>query len=428
MTALNDPVPLRENLAWVTFATAIYLPHRYGAVGGTLVQYDRARLNFVWADHGVQSIDAVLVNGIPATDWTWANVIDVAGRPVAMVTFQQPVDIDATPFARGRGKLHPTTGALMTDPAAILWDLFANICGRDITESQLSQFSIACILAGVEAAGSIESPDTAQTIARAICASVGALYCADAPGLAFLWPAVSPVPALATVDGTLGIVATASAPLSSICNDYTIRYDFEGDSPRQSVQLEAPDSVKRYGRRAATLDAHWTSSPRTAVNVAQRALQQSARAQWAVHVDGMKRRLQVGQGVSLAHPVIPATGTHQVLTRSLTLSSGLTSIDLSVPIGSVPATRIVQQSEAFDPQTYASVGVQTVGSDRVLTFTNADGTPIVNAQVTLDGNLTRQTDSSGRVSFPASAMPPGIHTLHVVTADGRTLDSSTIVQ
>ncbi len=428
MIALNDPVPLRENLDWGTFGTAVYLPHRYGAVGGQLIQYDRARLNFVWADHFVESIDSVLVNGVQATDWTWANVIDVTGQAVAMVTFQQPVDLDVTLIARGKGKLHPRTGARMADPAAILWDLFANICGRDITESQLSQFSIACVLAGVEAAGSIESPDTAQTIARAICASVGALYCADAPGLAFLWPAVSQVPALATVDGTVGIVAAASAVLSGICNDYTIRYDFEGDSPRQSVQLEAPDSVKRYGRRTATLDAHWTSSTRTAVNVAQRVLQQSARAQWTVHVDGMKRRLQVGQGVSLEHPAIPATGTHQVLTRSLTLSSGLTSIDLSVPIGSVPATRILQQSEAFDPQTYASAGIQTVGSDRVITLTNSDGTPIANAQVTLDGTLTRQSDSSGRVSFPASAMPPGTHVLHIITADGRTLDSSVLVQ
>ena len=155
MIALTDKIPLRQNVVWGTFSKAEFIPHRYGAVGGKLVQYDRQRLNFVWADHPVESIDQVLVNGLPATGWTWANVIDVTGHPVAMVTMQQPVDIGATIIARGKGKLHPATGARMTDPAAILFDILANICGRSVTESSFGTFSAACAARGLEAAGSI---------------------------------------------------------------------------------------------------------------------------------------------------------------------------------------------------------------------------------------------------------------------------------
>jgi hypothetical protein len=63
----------------------------------------------------------------------------------------------------------------------------------------------------------------------------------------------------------------------------------------------------------------------------------------------------------------------------------------------------------------------------VLTITNDDGTPTVNAAVTLDGKLTRFSDSSGHVAFPATAMPAGAHTIDILTSDGRALSTTVLV-
>jgi hypothetical protein len=427
MIALTDPIPLRQNTAWGTFPStaAVYIPHRYGACGGALVQYDRQRTQFVWADHPVESIDDVLVNGVAATGWTWANTKDVTGHAVAMVTFNQAVDLGATVIARGKGKQHPGTGARMTDPAAIAWDILANICGRDVTESSFAEFSAACSARGLEASGSIESADPVMAILIAVCSSVGGLYSSATKPV--LWPGGSVGPVLSQVSPTQGHTLTASAKIADIVNDLTIRYEFESGSPRQSLQLEAPDSVAKFGRRKLVIDAAWISAARTAYDVAARLLAQRARAQWTTRAEGLKRAMSIGQAVSLAHPVIPVGGSQTVLTTEYDFSTALTAIELSVPVGSSPAVRIVQQSQAFDPQSYAGIGVQTIGNDRVLTITNDDGTPTVNAAVTLDGKLTRFSDSSGHVAFPATAMPAGAHTIDILTSDGRALSTTVLV-
>jgi len=424
--ALTDPLPLRQNVVWGTFPStaAVCIPHRYGVVGGALVQYDRQRTQFVWADHAVESIDAVLVNGVPASGWTWANVKDVTGHPVAMVTMQQPVDLGTIPTARGKGKLHAGTGARMTDPAAILWDILANICGRNVAESSFATFSAECSARGLEAAGSIEKADPVMAVLIAVCSSVGGLYSPAGP---VLWPGGHSGPVLSQIDSDLGHVLTASARVSDIVNDLTIRYEFESDSPRQSLQLEAPDSVTRFGRRPLVVDAAWISSARTAYDVAARILAQRARVQWSTRVEGVKRALRVGDSANLAHAVLPVTGAQTVLAAEYDFANSLTAIELSAPVGSSPFIRIIQQSEAFDPQSYAGIGVQTIGNDRVLTITDNDGTALVNAAVTLDGKLTRFSDSSGHVSFPAIAMAPGSHTIDVLTAGGRTLSTTVLV-
>jgi hypothetical protein len=47
--------------------------------------------------------------------------------------------------------------------------------------------------------------------------------------------------------------------------------------------------------------------------------------------------------------------------------------------------------------------------------------------VTLDGKLTRFSDSSGHVAFPATAMPAGAHMIDILTADGRPLSTTVLV-
>lgn len=423
MTPLSAPIPLRSSSVWAGYREAVPIPHRYGSASGSLIQYNAERTQFVWADHAVQSVDEVLVGGQVVGDWVFRNTVDSTGHTVAMVEFGQPQDEGVTLLARGRGKMHPTDGRAMLNPADVVWDVLANLAGRDVTTAQLSEFRRDCEREGLEVGGSIDSGDSVQSIVRAICESVGAVYCADMPGLCKLWPGTTPPPRATITEGTL----TAKAGLDDITTELIIQFAHEGNQPRGSVRMDAPDAVARLGLRSDTLQAKWLASARVAVSVGKRLLQQRARKQYEIRFQS-SRSLSVGDGIALNHPNSPANGTHMVLARETNLDTGASVATVRAPVGDAPVVRLVNQSGAFDPAQYANATVANAGSDRILTLVEQDGRPIANAAVQLDGGITRYTDSAGRVSFPVSAMPAGEHTLSILTTDNRTLTMTVLVQ
>jgi hypothetical protein len=422
MRPLSLPLPLRDTTAWGGYREAVPIPHRYGATAGALLQYNASRTEFAWAGHAVEAIDEVLVDGLPVGDWDWRNAVDAQGLPVALVRFGQPQNEGAALLARGRGKLDARRGGVMTNPADVVADVLA-LAGRDVPASALADFRRACSAAGLEVGGSIETAETAQTVLRGICESIGAIVCADMPGWCRLWPGSAPAAPRATVrDGDL----SASVSSDGLVNDLTIAYAHEDGQPRASLRLEAPDSIAAYGRRPATLEARWVTSARVAAAVGTRLLQQSARPVWAVSV-AASRALQVGDALALAHPASPVGGVHPITARELDLDAGGARLSINAPVGDVPAVRLIAQSSAFEPARYAGLSVETAGGERILTLREETGAPIVGAAVTLDDALTRYTDGAGRVAFPVATMPPGEHMLAIKTADGRTLTTTVLI-
>lgn len=421
MIALTAPLPLRLSSVWSGYREAKPIPHRYGDTAGAPLQFNPQRTQFVWADHAVAGIDDLLIDGQPAGGWTWQNTTDETGHAIARIDLTQPADEGAQLLARGRGKLHSATGATMTNPADVVWDVLANIAGRDVTTGMLAEFRRECERAGLTVGGSIEAADSVQAIVRAICAAVGAVFCG--PATFRLWPGGDVPASRASI--TQGEVE-CTARLDGLCNDLTIQYAHADGQARASLRLEAPDSVSAYGRRADTLEARWLASARVAAAVGTRLLQHRARPVWALRVRPA-RAVAVGDALTLAQPSLPASGRHLVLGITRSLDDGTVDADVAVAMGDLPAVRLVSQSTAFDPTQYAGVSATTQGDQRILTLKEDDGRPIVNAAVTLDGRITHYTDAAGRVSFSADSMPPGEHTLVIVTTDGRTLTTTVLI-
>lgn len=421
MRPLSLPLPLRETTAWAGYREAVPIPHRYGDASGTLLQYNATRTEFAWADHAVVSIDEVLVDGVPVGEWDWRNGVDASGHAVAIVRFGQPQDEGAQLMARGRGKRHPASGELMTNPADVVADVLA-LAGRSVPASQLAEFRRACIAAALDVGGGIEAAESAQSVLRALCASVAAIVSADMPGWCRLSPGVTPAPRATVRTGEL----SAQAASDALVNDLTVTYAHEDGSPRASVRLEAPDSIALYGRRSETLDATWVRSARVAASVGQRVLEQRARPNWAITI-AVDRPLSLGDSIALAHPLSPVTGTYVITSREIDLDSGRATVSITAPVGDVPVVRLVAQSAAFEASTYAGVGIDTVGGERIATLREETGAPIVGAAVTLDGTITRYTDAAGRVSFPVATMPPGEHTLVIRTVDDRMLTTTVLI-
>lgn len=426
MRPLSDLIPLRKTTVWGGFREAKLLPHRYGTTSGELFQYDQARKIFVWADHASEGIDEVLVNGLTAGGWSWRNDQDTTGRAVTIVEFLSPPADNDVLIARGRGKLHPRTGERMTNPAAVLWDLHANICGNPLAESELDRFRVECDTLGISVAGSIDDSKTIQSLSREICANIGAVFSPDCIGLARVYPGGYTGVSRETIDCRFEL--SCASQRASIVNSITISFAYESGEPTKSIQLEAPDSIAMYGRSEQSFESKWISSSRVAFDIAKRYLSAYARPKWVAKANGIKRSVRVGDTITASHPVLQYSGTATILSRTQKFSNGVSDIEFEAFIGQVPRVVITRQSEAFTANNYVGADVQSQGSERLLTLKEESGAPIVNAAVTLDGQTTRYTDASGRVSFPVAIMPVGTHTLTINTTDGRTLTTSVLVQ
>jgi len=425
MTPMNSPIPLRTNAAWGSFANPQIIPHRYGVTTGSLIQYDQNRTLFVWADHACEGIDAITIDGISTSDWQFSNGVDTSGHAVCFVQFGQPQDSGATLSATGRGKLHPRTGTRLDNPALIVWDVLANICGRPVTEGSVASFAKECAALNLIAGGSITTADKVGSVCREIVESFGGLFGSDMLGYGRLWPAAGAYARL-KVDDRFAI--SSAYDRGNLVNDLTLNYDFADGDARQSMELVATESVRRAGTLAGSFDAKWIVDARVAFDVATRKLAVSARPQWAITINGLLKALDLGDFVNIDHRLSPVSGRCMVTSRSIDLAEGTGSAVATAFSGPVPTVRLVRQSATFDPREYSSVAVVTVGDQRILTLLETDGSPIANAAVSVDGAPARYTDGAGKVSFPISQMPVGTHQLAILTSDGRALQTTVIVQ
>lgn len=422
MKALGELLPLRQSTVWEGFREARTVPLRYGSTLGACLQVDDTRRLWCWADHAVVSIDAVRVAGTDVGNWVWRNALDSTGRVVALVEFDGPIDEGVEVTATGRGKPHPTSGALMESPADVVWDLLANGAGQTVDEGDFSAFRVATT--SLPVGGSFVEPITVRDAVRQVCSSVGALF--SSPARCVLFPPVVTPTSLFTVEARHGL--TADAALDPVVTRLRVEFALEDQTPTQAMEFSAPGALQQFGERPTDLVLPFVAKPRVAAAVAKRYLEQWARPTWSISASDLERVLGVGDGVTLSHPDSPASGVHLVIGREVNLDRRRSTVSLRVPVGSVPTVSLVRQSARSGPAEYPSVAIQTLGTERVITLKEADGTPIAGAQVTIDGKVVRESDSLGRVTIPGYLLPVGEHEFVIKTIDGRTLTQVVLVQ
>jgi hypothetical protein len=418
MKSISDRIPLRDSTAWAAYRKAEWIPHRYGVCGGALLQYDGTRTRFVWADHPTLAVDTVLADGVVTTGWTARNDVDSTGRAVTFVEFASPVDEGVELIARGRGKRNAVSGVLLENPADVLYDILVNVAGLPYPAARFDEFRAETI--DLVVGGSIEDDAPAFTVARSLCESIGAICAPDMRGFARLYPGAA-APATTAVDYRASATATCSR--AAIVNDLTIRYAIEAGTPRGAVQYEAPTSIARFGRRERVVDAPWLTSPRAAATVAARQIELLARRRWAIPASNIQDTIRVGQTVDVDHPVVQAVGAAVALSREFDPATETSAIALELPIGAVPALRLIRNSTASSALEPSQSSAQIVNGQVEIVIADTDGTPLSGADCTLDpdgNNITRRSDAAGRVVFPAWAATPGQHTVLVRYGD-RTL-------
>lgn len=426
MKSLTDNVPLRRTTVWGGYKVDEVIPIRIGETSGRLTQYDQERRTFVWSDASCETVARITSNGQDMSGWQFRNGLDKTNHPVCFVIFDQPVDENVELVAYGKGMPHPLTGELMTNPADVIWYFLTFVVGNPVSYDSLGDFRTECRRLNIQVHGSFYRDNvTIQSEIRDISQSIGAVFCASSPGMLRIFPQPTPKPSLFTITDQYGL--SVEGGRKQVVNDLTVNFAYDNGTPKESIQLEVPTSIARYGRLPRVINATWINSGTLAFNMGVRLLTQLSRIQWTATAKDVDRVLGVGDFITLNNQVVDDSEDHMVLSSNLNIASGKSEIRFSIPLGQPGSVKLVRQSIAFSVNVYASATVTTVGTERVLTLKNDDGTPMVGAQVTLDGLYTRTTDSAGRVTFPADIMPLGEHQLRIVTLEGQVLETTVIV-
>lgn len=432
MSPYSADLPLRTTAVWGAFRDLRVIPHRYGDTEGECLPYDEGRRVFVWCDHASVQVRDVMVEAQSVFDWQARNGQDSTGRSVTFIEFTNPVDEGVTVTASGLAKADSRTGAVITNPADVVLDILANIAGHSVTGADVELFRAECAARGLAVAGSLNEAISTQRAVAAVCASVGAVFCPTMEGLARIYPG-GDLEAFEAAQIGADVRVGAEAGLDAIANAVVVQFDWADGAARQAIEVDAPDSIADLGRRELVFEARWLADPRGAYDLATRLLRQRARPVWNITAEDVAgvsslRRLAVGQTVRVDHPALPVSGTALVLGCDLDPVTDRCRLELAIPAGAAPRVRLVRTSAAIDPMQYAAVGVLTQGDSRVLNLRDADGGPLADAAVTLNGQWTRYTDAGGRVLFPVTLMPAGTHQIEVVTGDGQTLTVQVVVQ
>ena len=186
---LSDNVPLRNSTVWGSYKNYRALPVGYGVVNMIPVQYDAAGTVFFVLDHPIAGVDLAWINSVPYSGFGWKNDLDATGKAVSFITLNRPLGEGETLSIRVRGKLHPLTGELITNPADILWDFLSDICRLPVQSSDLDAFRSECRNRGITASGLMaDGRRTIRTVIDELMVSTGAIWSGGMPGYARIYP------------------------------------------------------------------------------------------------------------------------------------------------------------------------------------------------------------------------------------------------
>lgn len=220
---------------------------------------------------------------------------------------------------------------------------------------------------------------------------------------------------------------SASARSSDLATVLRVEYAHDATGqPTQSLTLEAPSAVRRFGRIEKVHSARWVKTPRMAYGIGQAILSLKARPAWTISAGippRIARQLMPGDDVVLSHPWLPG-GTALVVDLAEEPLAAKASMTCRLAAGSAPTVVVVRQSAQFAPLPAGGVGVAYKDGVATLTILDETGKALVGAKVTLDDAKTRTTDAKGQAQF---ATPRGTHHIEIAASGYAPLEADITV-
>lgn len=394
---LTDTVPLRSTAVWPKFAKAEPLNVPYGRCIVPATQYDQSRKLWHIADCAIGGVDAVYKDGKAEKAYAWRNATDSTGHAVAILELGSALPANATLTATIRGKIHPTTGMLLENPADIVADIL-RLAGHDVDDAALAEFRTAC--ADLAVAGLLSADKTIRAQLAELAESVGMLWSPAMLGLAKRWPVdIRPdgEPIYARFAESEVVEVKSDAAHDTLYTVLQVEYDWDWtkNSARRSVTLRS-DSADTYGERETTLQAKWLTNTSAAVMRGTNWLQAHARPRWSISFAAdLEPSLPPGGWLSISHPLLPVAGELLALDAEWDWSNQRQRIRAEKSVGLVPIVKVIGYGGLFDePQ--SGLKVSYANGVAIIEITDPNGAPIRDALVTV-GSQKGKTDRNGAV-------------------------------
>lgn len=395
---LSEILPLRMARSLGDFAEDQPLPHRYGDLSAAPFRLIKlAADKWFAADHPME-ITGVFVDREATAGWDSAIESDGAGNSWTVVNLAAPAPADATVSAAGYGKAHPTTGALIDNPA----DLFVDVLRLAGRETSWSSFRAECAAAGLRLAGSIDTVASVRAHLDVIAQCAGAVW---TPEMARLYPVPSAT-GLVTKLGKMDVSGLqVSADLTDTGDVLSLAYHYDAAAARPQAHMQFTASPQRLGGVVVSRELKWIASAANAQTIGTRLLARLAGERYDVAFRSGRTDLRPGRWVRLLdHPEWPFAGESPLLmVTAVEIDPDARSAAVTAEhLRSTPRVDVTAHSVALPNTTDAGVDVAFRNGSVTLTFVDNAGRPLGDARVSFDGSAARRTDAQGRVVFSAT--------------------------
>lgn len=421
---LTQQIPLVSTTQLPGYREDKKIPLVYGTVTLEPIAVDSDGYNFVVASHPCEYIESVFIDNAEITGWTWKNVIyDVA--TMATITLSKAKLTNEKITCIARGKLNPKTGGLLTNPADIVWDILANVCGIDLDYYELDQFRTAMFTKGIKLSGAItDGRKTIRSTVDALMNSCGSIWSGQAKGIAIDFMGIAAQPAshiINAVDIKSISISTNLNQIATACK-LSFNFDYGQNQHVKTALFDCVNAIQKRGRTVIDLDAAWLTSSRAAAELGELFLKWKSTAQWLIKIEtgGDHQSIVPGDWVEIIHPYLPDGSAVALCTNvDLEITNGNISLQFSIPAEPEQAITLQGLSSAFDAATMQGTQIQFANGSATLTFNNDKGQPLAGAKVTLDGSQVRTTDKAGKAVFSASR---GVHHIKVEATGYTTME------
>lgn len=396
---LSEPLPLRTSRMLGDYVEDFLLAHRYGDL--TAARFELKPLTpaqwFV-ADHPMV-VTRVFIDDESTAGWNYEIQSDTDGHSWTVVNLAAPAPQGAHVSAAGRGKLNPTTGALLQNPAEIIEDL-SRLGGRaDIFPA----FRAECAAASLRIAGSIDQSMSLRVAIDLVTEAVGAIW---TPQMARLYPAravIGPVLELTSQDVDL------APPIASLVDTFDVlrlSYDVADATGKPQHYIELTASPQRYGGVVSEQTFAWLRSPADAELVGRVTLERGAGDRYDVDFSSSRTDIRPGTWWRLVdHPQWPFAGDDPILMiLTVQVSPDANTIDVtSETVLGKPIITVTAHSLALPDTSEGALEIEFRNGILTLKVLDKDGKPLVGARVSLDGSVAKTTDERGTVTFSTVA-------------------------
>lgn len=189
------------------------------------------------------------------------------------------------------------------------------------------------------------------------------------------------------------------------------KFDYALGEYEGSILLEAPEEILKFGRIEKTIELIWCPSARQAISVGTRYLKYLARPRWQIEFNypGNLEEVEIGSPVYIVNDRLPVFGDMTVLIIDFNTENNTTNITVEHIFPKEAIIEVAETSE-LTPAVTSTEGIQYIDGIAYITIEDDQGNPMVGATVTLDGDYSQVSNSSGEVAFETDR---GGHTLKV---------------